>query len=185
MAKPSEVIVLVEDVRQQQIVRRYLRQMGLEAHAMRFELPSAGSGEQWVREQLPVEVLEYRRRRTRAETKLIIVTDADNLTLAERMSQLDRKLKDSNIDLIRVGVEQIARLIPRRNIESWILCLNGVAVNESDDYKRTRNDWSELIRPAAERLYVWSRPNAVVPNICLPSLQDGLAELGRLDFNAN
>jgi hypothetical protein len=44
MAKPSEVIVLVEDNHQQQIIRRYLRRIGLEAHAMRFMLPSSGSG---------------------------------------------------------------------------------------------------------------------------------------------
>ena len=78
MAKPSQVIVLVEDNRHQQLVFRYLRRSGLEPHAMRFVLPSSGSGEQWVRERFPVEVTAYRRRSTRAETKLIVVIDADN-----------------------------------------------------------------------------------------------------------
>jgi hypothetical protein len=71
MARPSEVIVLVEDNRQQQIIRRYLRRVGLETHAMRFERPSSGSGEQWVRERFAIEVAAHRNRRTRAETKLI------------------------------------------------------------------------------------------------------------------
>ncbi len=92
MGKPSQVVVLVEDNRQQQLIFRYLRRIGLEARAMRFVLPSSGSGEQWVREQFPVEVTAYRRRRARAETKLVAVIDADNSTLPERLAQLDQKL---------------------------------------------------------------------------------------------
>jgi hypothetical protein len=75
MTKPSLVIVLVEDKRQQQFIFRYLRRIGLDTHAMRFLLPSSGSGELWVREQLPKELREYRRRMARAETKLIAVID--------------------------------------------------------------------------------------------------------------
>jgi hypothetical protein len=182
MAKPSEVIVLVEDNRQQQIIRRYLRRVGLDAHAMRFELPSSGSGEQWVRERFPIEVAAYRNRRTRAETKLIIITDADKLTLVDRLAQLDQKLRDAGVGLIGAG-EQVAKLIPRRNIETWILCLNAVNVDEITDYKRTRHDWSDLIPPAGEALYAWSRANAHVPGGCTPSLQHALLELRRLDFS--
>jgi hypothetical protein len=182
MGKPSEVIVLVEDARQQQIIRRYLRQVGLNTHSMRFELPSSGSGEQWVRERFVVEVAAYRNRRARAETKLIIMLDADNLTLHERFVQLDQKLRDAGIELIGAG-EQVAKLIPRRNIETWILCLDAGVVDEDTDYKRTRHDWPDLIPRAAEALYAWSRPNAHVPNSCVPSLQHGLSELRRLDFS--
>lgn len=59
MTRPSLVIVLVEDKRQQQLIFRYLRRIGLEPHAIRFLLPSGGSGEQWVRERLPIEFREY------------------------------------------------------------------------------------------------------------------------------
>src|ERR1700723_978494 len=132
MARPSEVIVLVEDNRQQQIIRRCLRRVGLETHAMRFELPSSGSGEQWVRERFSIEVAAYQNRRTRAETKLIIIIGADNSTLPERLVQLGRKLQDAGIEPIR-DAEQVARLIPRRNIETWILCLNMIEVEEETD----------------------------------------------------
>lgn len=187
MSRPSEVIVLLEDRRQQQIIHRYLRRTGLENHAMRFMPPSSGSGEQWVREQFPVEVIAYRRRRVRAETRLIVVIDADNLTPPERLTQLDQKLREAEVEPIREDAEQVARLIPRRNIETWILCLNSVQVDEDTDYKRPRtlNDWGELIRPAAERLYVWTRPNAHLPANCITSLQQGVAELRKLDFSAS
>jgi hypothetical protein len=182
MSKPSQVIVLVEDNRQQQIIRRYLRRIGLESHAMRFRLPRSGSGEQWVREQFSAEVAAYRQRNASARTTLIIIIDADTSTLRGRLAQLDGKLQEAGIEPIRER-EQIARLIPRRNIETWILCLNAIEVDEEIDYKRTRNDWSEHIRTAAEALYDWSRPNAQVPDACVPSLQAGLSELHRLDYH--
>jgi len=182
MAKPSLVIVLIEDSRQQQLVFRYLRRIGLEPHAMRFVLPTSGSGEQWVRERFPIEVDAYRRRSARTATKLIAVIDADNLTVQDRLGQLDQKLQENAFELIRMEADQVARLVPRRNIETWILCLNGTAVDEETDYKRTRNDWAELIRPAADALYTWSRPNAQVPDHCVPSLRHGIGELRRLDF---
>jgi DNA polymerase III psi subunit len=185
MARPSLVIVLIEDSRQQQLIFRYLRRNGLDTHAMRFLLPPSGSGEQWVREQLPKELREYRRRNARAKTKLIAVIDADISTVQDRLAQLDRKLQDDGVDLIRVAAEQVARLVPKRNIETWILCLNGITVGEQDedDYKRTRNDWEYLIRPAANMLYEWTRPNAQIPEHCIPSLRHGVGELGRLDFS--
>lgn len=151
---------------------------------MRFVPFPAGaeSGEQWVRERFALEVEAYRRRRARAETTLIVVIDADDLSVKERLAQLDRNLDDAQVDRIRTDAEQIARLVPKRNIETWILCLNDVPVDEATDYKRYRNDWTTLIRTAIETLYNWTRPNAQMPNSCISSLRLGVAELTRLDF---
>lgn len=182
MARPSRVTVLAEDRRQQQLIFRYLRRIGLEIHAMRLLLPSAGSGEQWVREQFPKELSEYRRRSARAETKLIAVTDADTLSVEERLAQLDGRLRDDGVDLVRMDNEQVVRLIPRRNVETWLLCLNGIVVEEGEDYKKTRHDWDDLIQPAANTLYAWTRPNARIPDQCVPSLRHAIGELRRLDF---
>jgi hypothetical protein len=182
MANPSLVIALIEDIRQQHLVFRYLRRIGLESHAVRFIPPLSGSGEQWVREQFPVELTAYRRRSSRAETKLIAVIDADDFTLQDRLAQLDQKLQEADVELIRMEIEQVARLIPKRNIETWILCLDGVSVEEETDYKRPRRDWAELVRPAAETLYIWTRPNAQIPDRCVPSLRHGVGELRRLNF---
>ena len=100
------------------------------------------------------------------------------------MAQLDRRLRDDGVDLIRTDIEQVARLIPKRNIETWLLCLNGDVVEEGEkDYKRTRNDWDDLIRPSANTLYAWTRPNAQIPDHCVPSLRHAIGELRRLDFS--
>lgn len=149
---------------------------------MRFVQSEAGtgSGEQWVRKRFAQEVGAYRRRH--AKTALIVVIDADKLLVQERLAQLDRNLDEAQADHIRPDAERIARLIPRRNIETWILCLNDVQVDEENDYKKTRNDWPTLIRSGADTLYNWTRPNAQLPDSCISSLQLGVAELKRLDF---
>jgi hypothetical protein len=184
VARPSQVIVLIEDSIHQRFVFRYLRRCGLEQHMMRFVSYPAGkgSGEQWVRQQFAVEVEVYRRRRANAETTLIVVIDADDRSVDERLAQLDRSLDEALADRIRPDAEQIARLVPKRNIETWIFCLNDVRVDEVTDYKRTPNDWKTLIRSGIETLYNWTRPNAQLPASCVSSLRLGVAELYRLDL---
>jgi hypothetical protein len=182
MSKPSQVILLVEDRRHQQFIRKYLRRLGLEAHAMRFEIaPSgAGSAENWVRERFPLEVVAYRRRQP--QTRLIVLIDADVLTVQQRIRQLDQALREGDVAAIDENVEHIARLVPKRNIETWILCLNQQAVDEDIDYKRPRNDWSGLIASGIETLYDWTRPNVAIPPSCVESLQSGIRELRKLPF---
>lgn len=180
MPKPSQIIILVEDKHQQNLVVRYLRRAGLDTHAMRLvPTPSgSGSGEQWVREQFPVEVAAYRRRH--AETKLIVVIDADTHSVQERLRQLDQKLQQAEVHPINPATEEIARLVPKRNIETWILCLNHKAVNEDTDYKKTHNDWEALTHTGVVTLYEWTRPSAQVPAGCIPSMRLGVNELRNL-----
>ena len=180
VAKPSQVILLVEDSRHKQFIFGYLRRLGFGTHAMRIEKSPSGEGsaEQWVRERFAIEVEACRGRQ--AETRLIVLIDADTHTVRERIAQLDKGLRDAGATLIPDETKEIARLVPKRNIETWILCLNDVEVNEDTDYKRTRDDWTELVRPAVSTLYVWTRPRAAVPPSCVESLQIGIGELRKL-----
>ncbi len=58
MNKPSEVIVLAEDRRQQNFARGYLKSWGYEKRKVRFlALPAGrGAGEQYVRGRFPDEL---------------------------------------------------------------------------------------------------------------------------------
>jgi hypothetical protein len=170
----------VEDSLHKQFIYRYLKKIGVEAHAMRIYPSPAGSGsaEQWVRERFAIEVEACRRRK--AETKLIIVIDADTRTVQQRISQLDQALSQAGIEPISDDTETISRLIPKRNIETWILCLNEVPVNESDNYKEKHQNWTSLTTPAVTKLYAWTRPNAIVPTACVESLKAGIRELKKL-----
>jgi len=108
------------------------------------------------------------------------MVDADVGTVQDRLTQLDQALM--NTGKAPVGAaERIARLVPRRNVETWILCLNGDAVDEETDYK-TRNAWSRLIAKAAETLSQWTPPRGEPSELCVDSLRMGIRELGRLGF---
>ena len=175
----SQIILLVEDSHHEQLIYRYLRRLGKKRHEVRVvKSPSgAGSGEQWIREHFAIE-REYCRRR-QAQTKLIAVIDADTQTVQQRLGQLDTALQEAGVPLIPNDTREIARLVPKRNIETWILCLNDVKVNEEEDYKRKLGNWAESVRTAASRLHQWTRANAVVAPSCVESLRMGIRELQR------
>jgi hypothetical protein len=180
VAKPSQVILLVEDSHHEQFIFRYLRKLDYGTHAMRIvKSPSgAGSAEQWVRERFPIEVEAYRGRQ--AETKLIVLIDADTRSVRQRILQLDQALLEAGAPPISDNDEGIARLVSKRNIETWILCLNEVQVNEDTDYKRARDNWSEIIRTAAGTLYLWTRQRAPLPSSCVESLRIGIRDLRKV-----
>ena len=148
MSKPSLVIVLVEDEHHEMLIRRYLRKCQFKPNDMRIQQSPSGRGsaESWVRKEFVKRVSVYRDRQARARTALIVIIDADSHTVQDQFSQFDQALQDGGKQTVG-GTEHIARLVPRRNIETWILCLNRQAVNEEDDYRRKRNDWSDLIPP--------------------------------------
>ncbi len=184
MSEPSLVIVVLEDDRHRMLVYRYLIKCNLKTHQIRV-VPSPsgrGSAESWVRKQFVEEVSAYRVRQAKASTALIVVIDADTHTVQDRLNQLDQALRDGGKQRIDVGTEQIARLVPKRNIETWILCLTEREVDEETDYKNETNGWNKLIPQAAETLFQWTRPKADLPTRCIDSLRSGVTELNRLRF---
>lgn len=180
MSSPSRVVVLVEDYRQQAFVRRYLVRIGMSVGRIRFvSLPGGrGSGEQWVRERYAGEVDEYRNRSTRATTALIIAIDADTWDVNRRLQQLHQAIVDAGLNP-RGNGEAIVHLIPKRNIETWVLCLVGDNVDEETDHRQ--RDIDDQINAAAVTFFEWSRPNAAVPQRCVPSLRAAMPEVRRLD----
>jgi hypothetical protein len=177
------VILLVEDDRQRMLIYKYLINCGHKRHELRVEQAPSGRGSavSWVRQRFVKETNACRRRQARAGTALIVMIDADAHTVQRRLSQLNDALTDSGTRVVAPG-ERIARLVPRRNVETWILCLNEHDVLEDADYKGTRDNWNELIPPASQRLCRWTRPHAKLPKQCVPSLRTGIQELKRLEF---
>jgi hypothetical protein len=102
------------------------------------------------------EVKEYRIRLAKAATAdataLIVMIDADTHTLQERLAQLSKTLRECGMHAIG-DRERIVQLVPKRNVETWILCLNGHPVDEARDYRGKRDDWNEMIPSAAEALF--------------------------------
>jgi hypothetical protein len=193
MSNPAPVVILAEDMRQARLVRAYLRARHPNLHRKQIhdtEMANGRcSGEQWVREHYLEQVLAQLIRRARKpnvskpEKWLIVVIDADKSTVQERLNELRRLLdesKDERVRKCRVEVENIARLVPKWSIETWILNLIGETTDEDTPYKRQNRAWDELIPTAATELHGWVRGGGNPPDHCTPSLKLGIAELRRL-----
>ena len=187
MSNPSLAIVVAEDDRHKMLAYRYLKKRGL---SPRIEVSPSGRGsaENWVRKRFAKEVSVYRRRH--AQTALIVMIDADTGTVEDRLRQLAEALREAGEPPIDTKTERIARMVPKRNVETWILCLNGHAVNEEDDYTLRPNwsrwvhhaDWSKWIPPGVETLVDWTQSKDEPPNHCVDSLRSCINELRRLRF---
>ena len=181
VSKPSRVVVLAEDQRQVRFIRGYLKERNFDNHDIRVEPVSSGrgSGEQWVRERYAEAVRAYRWRSTRAATALVVMIDADAGTVEQRLEQLRQALVQADSEG-RSAAEKIAHLVPKRNFETWILCLNGTQVSEDIDY-RHEEGIDKQIKNAAMVFFDWSRTNARVPQRCVPSLLLAIPEARRLE----
>ncbi len=188
MSRKSLVTILAEDQPQQRFAYRYLRRRGYLLHEIRQEeLPVQGGGEHWVRQHYAKIVKIHRAQAASPRTGVVVVIDADVGLVERRTQQLREALDEAGVQP-RTPIERIAHLTPKRNIETWILCLNdrrpnGQAVNENDDYKghREARNLGEQIKPAAETFFDWSRTNAAVPARCVDSLQIAIPEIRRLE----
>jgi hypothetical protein len=181
MPEASRVIALVEDDRHKGFVWRFLKRLGYSTHAVTFEpLPAGrGCGEQWVRVNYCRVVAAYRERAAKAQTRLIVAIDADTGTVHNRANQLAEALRLSGLQA-RALHEHIAHLIPKRHIETWVLYLNDQPADEATDYRHAKEIDSE-IPSAALKFFDWTRPNATVPETCLPSIQVAVPEIRRIE----
>ena len=184
MSKPTAVVLLCEDNPTSVFLRSYLKECAI-FRGVRVNSTPSGSGFDWVLQQYPIEVNAYRQSKARIRIWLIVTIDADTKTVVSRTNQLDSKLKQSEnarLREFRVQDENIARLVPRRNIETWLLVLTGTAADEERNYKKTKDkeEWQELTKPASQQPYAWTRRNTQLPAHCIESLRLAVRELNHL-----
>ena len=93
----ATVVILCEDRQQEVFARQFLQKRGFPG-PFRVEVCPKGeqSGEQYVRERYPKEVKAYRSKRNHLSIYLVVLIDADNKTVDERLSQLDLTLEDDS-----------------------------------------------------------------------------------------
>jgi hypothetical protein len=175
----ASIVLLVEDRNQETLLRRYLQRLGQNNRNLRVRKAphGGGSGEQFVRERYAEEVRAVRTAHTKAW--LLAMIDADTGPTGDRRQQLEHALRDAR-EQPRGPSEAILNLIPKRNVETWVLCLNFESVDEETNYRRDPRVDAQTIAKASEALYSWTRPNSEPPASCVPSLQECLPEFGRL-----
>jgi hypothetical protein len=148
-----------------------------------------GSGAQWVVNHYEAQILAHLIRRARlpnernSEKWLIVVIDADNDTVQDRLNEFRRRIsesKDERVRRCRAENENVAQLVPKWSVETWILNLNGEIVDEDVRYKPQSRAWDDLTKSAASELNSWVRSGEDPPVRCAPSLRHGIAELRQL-----
>lgn len=173
----SETILLCEDDLQEQLVRRYLRRCGFETSPPQLRVRNAsravhGGNVGWVLREFPLELEACRKRHaSRARTKLIVVVDADDLTVAQRLE--DFRARGARSD------DPLVSLVPRRHVETWIRAARGEPANEVDSYKSPRPSRSE-VEEAAHAVYGWARGSPAPGPTCVDSLRQALPEFRKL-----
>jgi hypothetical protein len=183
MRRPSRAIILAEDDAHDLFIRNYLLRLNLglrEREIYTEPFPDGrGCGEHWVRTQYVRVVQEYRWRSRKSQTLLVVLIDADKGDVGRRLRQLEDGLKQASVER-RNPTECIAHFVPKRNIETWILCLNNRPVDEETDYSN-RRDIEAQTGSAADTFYSWTRRNAAIPSHCIPALYAAIPEAQRLE----
>lgn len=146
MSNAAPIIVLCEDVLHEVFIRWFIKERwGIDNRKMSFDRNKlGGSGEQYVRENYQKQLEIYRQRNSHAKTILVVVTDADTKSVQQRNAELDKAAiaqtdTGQKIDAYsRKPDEPVLHVIPRRNIETWLVYLMDKKPNEDDDYKDMR-----------------------------------------------
>ncbi len=127
MSKASQIIILCEDKAHEVFVKHFLKKWGVKLRAFRVPpYPNGkGSGKKHVEDNISPEAEALRRRHP--STILLVVQDADELSVDQVKSNLDAKLSSPRGDH-----EPIAYIIPKWHIQAWIAYLDGKNVNEAD-----------------------------------------------------
>lgn len=172
------VTVLCEDADHERFVRTHLKEQGVDISRHYRSLALAGgggAGDQHVRAQYAREVRALRSRAHDANVALVVMTDVDTATPASRRQQLSDALQEAH-EAPRGTQERIVLLLPRRNVETWVVHLNGTRVDEERDYKPQPP--ADFVA-AAQALREHCRE--AQSGCCPDSLLDGCRELRRLD----
>ncbi len=127
--------VLVEDRPLERFVRECLYALGIHTREIRIVgYPTGrGSAKQWIDREYPIQVHAHRRRSSE-NIALVVGTDADEQSVQQRIQRLAEVLQEAGREA-RAAHERITLWIPRWNIETWLLFLNGQAVDEEANYK--------------------------------------------------
>ena len=181
MSRPAQIFVLAEDAlkTQHRFIRAYLRKRGFAERQIR-DIPvpmGETAGIQFVFEQLVVEVKNLRK--VPYSRALIVVVDGDKHTFEQRKAELDQKLRQAGIS-VRLPAEQIAFVVPCRNIETWVWHFEGNEADESTNYKKSHVKPNHDLSLAKSRFAEFCISGKTSKLSALPALEDAREELKRV-----
>ena len=190
-----EVTILCEDIDQERFIRQYLICRGLDDRKIKdFNNPKGRvieNNNASIVKYYPALMKSYRRTRKYRNIAVVVMIDADEDSLDDRMRSLNIALDETAGNLNRdprLRDEKVAIFVPARNIETWFYYINnnmeGQECNEITKYKDDNMSAEErikLAKSAANKLAREICPQGV-ERITLPSLRYACRELQRLQF---
>ncbi len=171
------LVVRCEDLQHQVFLYRFLIEKGVTPRRIDIQhCPKArGDAIHWVKTEHVCEIAQLRKR-PHLLKGVVTVADADKLTVEDRKNQFDAALVADG-QRPRQPNEPIAVVIPRRQIETWILHLRGEVIDETREYPHFRGNERSC---AAEVKRFADRCPGSMSKDDPPSLHDGCSELNRL-----
>jgi hypothetical protein len=178
-SKGTRVTLLVEDRYLERFARKVLSQLRFGEHEIRVVPYLVGkNAKQWVTKEYPQQVRAHRREASRQSVALLVCTDADEQSVAQRQAALETALKGGD-EAARGERERIALWIPKWHIETWLLFLDGKSVDENTSYKNALKDPD--FRAAADRFVeLWRTSQRDSGIDVLPAMKDAFQETIRL-----
>lgn len=167
MSKASQIIILCEDRAHEVFVKHFLKRWGVKSRAIRVPpYPNGkGSGKKHVEDNISSEAEALRRRHP--STILLVIQDADELSVDQIKFNLNTKLSSPRDDN-----EPIAYIIPKWHIQAWIAYLDGMNVNEMD--KGTYKKYEKLSESKDAHPFIDKLADSCRENIPLESPPDSL-----------
>lgn len=130
-------IVLCEDRSHWHFIRAYLIARGWNARQLFHRIAPNGEGaaERWVIDKYPEELRAYRAKK-HENLVFVVMIDGDRYSCGERIAYLndERRLAECGMEARTAG-ERVGIFVPCRNIETWMVFLEGESVDEQKDYK--------------------------------------------------
>lgn len=164
--RKMQIVLLCEDSQHEVFARNYLKYLGYSSKRIRpIIAPSGrGSGEQFIRKNYSKQVQTFRRKFSYGSggLALIIVIDADNYAVQERLRQLDKELSTR-----RLPDEKIAIIVAKRNIETWIHYIRGSEVDEEISYRKLEreSECKQDVKRLAEEICPAGLPKGAPPSL--------------------
>jgi len=183
--KGYRITVLCEDMAQYDFLSSYVKGLGAENRKI-FKLPAYNNAT--VLKHYPNAVKDYRRY-ANENIVLMVMIDADEKTIQERLKEFDEKLDIEKARLnqsTRLNNEKILLFTPIRNIESWFHYIqtnaddvetktdgSGKIISHKNQYKN--QDISEFAKKLKEQICLNG-----LPENAPSSLHHACGELNRL-----
>ena len=108
---------------------------------------------------------------------MIVCLDADRDSLEKARNDLGKSIQSKGVDNVAPH-EGVVILIARRNIESWLECLEGREANEDDDYGHRKGKEGE-VGQAVKKMMAFVRGTESMPNDVLPSIRGAVEVIRR------